>query len=83
MTQRKQSTSAKIETWNLFPERPQLPIKDPRSAVRRLQSQCDVLAMDDGTLLLTGRADVFTKDFRDRLLPYVTEIWNAIKGKKT
>jgi hypothetical protein len=39
--------------------------------------------MDDGTLLLTGRADVFTKDFRDRLLPYVTEIWNAIKGKKT
>lgn len=82
MTQKRQSISAKIETWNLFPATEQLPIKDPRAATRRLQGQCDVLAMDDGTILLTGRADVLTRQFRERLLPYVTEIWTELKKGK-
>ena len=72
-----------IESWCLFPSEAQRPLKDAAAAVKRLRGKCQVLALDDGSILLTGQAQVLTKAFRAQTLPYVTEIWLELrKGKR-
>ena len=72
-----------IQSWILFPSEPQRPICDPVAALRRLRGKCQVIGLDDGSLLLTGNANVLTREFRLQTLAYVTELWLEMqKGRR-
>jgi len=68
-----------IQSWILCPSEPQRPIRDPVAALRRLRGKCQVIGLDDGSLLLTGDAKVLTREFRLQTLAYVTELWIELK----